>query len=156
MELDKLKKEYDKLEKRYKLPSFKELNEDFEIEKIDRESDTLLRSVRKVMMDKIIKYLQFVEMLVNPAQAPATFSVFVKQITESDRKNLEKLYESFITLELESLRLEIDYSENEEAKSIKEILSSWNKTKKHMHSVLDMMERNWKRSSVKNERGYLG
>ena len=54
MELKDLKKEYGKLEKKHKLPSFKEVNETFEIDKIENESDCLVREVRKIIMDKII------------------------------------------------------------------------------------------------------
>ena len=54
MELNDLRNDYSKLEVKHILPSFKELNESFEIDKIDKESDALLRVVRKVMMEKIV------------------------------------------------------------------------------------------------------
>ena len=70
MELKDLKKEYSDLAEKYKLPSFKELNENFEIEKIDKDTEILLRDVRKVMMEKIVNSLGFLEMFLNPMNAP--------------------------------------------------------------------------------------
>ena len=60
MELDKLKKEYSILKEKYKLPSFKEMDENFEIHKIERESNVLLKNVRKIMMEKIVSSLGFI------------------------------------------------------------------------------------------------
>ena len=49
-ELDKLKKEYEKLRKKHNLPSFNELNKDFSIERVcEIETDFLLKEVRKSM-----------------------------------------------------------------------------------------------------------
>jgi hypothetical protein len=51
VELSKIKKEYSVLEKKYDLPSFEELNQNFEIEKIEHESDCLIRVFRKMAID---------------------------------------------------------------------------------------------------------
>ena len=44
--LEKLKEEYGKLQKKFNLPHFQELNELFDIEDIDTETDFLLRRIR--------------------------------------------------------------------------------------------------------------
>lgn len=156
MELKDLKSEYEKIAKKYKLPAFGELNEAFEIDKIDRETDCLLREVRKVMMDKIVRYIHFIEMMINPTQAPPMFLIFVKDVTEKERAIIEKVYKNFVELELVNLRLEIDYSEAEEAKAIKDILDVWNRTKPDALSVIGIMDKNWKGTSVKKDKSYFG
>jgi len=66
--LEELKEDYEKFKKIYKLPEFRQLNEDFDIEKVaQNETDFVLREVRRHMMDKIIAYLRFIEMLLNPS-----------------------------------------------------------------------------------------
>ena len=56
--LAEFKKEYEKLQKKYKLPVFDDLNRDFEIERVyERETDFPMREIRKVMMDKVLGYL---------------------------------------------------------------------------------------------------
>ena len=77
--LEELKKDYLILQKKYKMPSFKELNEEFDIEKAaEHETDCLIREIRKAIMDKVIAYLRFVEMLLNPSNAPMFFFALVK------------------------------------------------------------------------------
>ena len=70
MGLKELKKKYADLSKKYKLPNFVNLNEDFEVEKIERDTDLLLKAIRKVMMEKIVNSMSFLEMLLNPVNSP--------------------------------------------------------------------------------------
>jgi len=156
MELKDLKTSYEKLSKKHKIPSFRELNECFEIDRIERDTDSVLREVRKVMMDKIIGYIRFLEMMISPAQAPPMFMIFVKSVSDSERKTIENVYKNFVDLELTALKLEIDYSEEGEAKSIKDIFNVWNKIRPDMRKVLGVMEKNWNSASVKKEKGYFG
>jgi len=121
MELETLKKEYIKYEKQYKLPSFRELNEVFEIEKIDRESECFLRAVRKVMMDKIVNSITFFDMLLNPTQSPRIYLPFIKSMTPQDKDKIEKIYEFFGRVSLDCMPLELDYSEKAEAEMIKRV-----------------------------------
>jgi len=54
--LDELKKNYAILQKKYNLPDYQELNEEFDVEKLqDLETDTLLRAVRKIIRRNIYK-----------------------------------------------------------------------------------------------------
>ena len=69
---------------------------------------------------------------------------------------MEKAYKSFIELELESLKLEIDYDEKAEAKAIKDILKVWHETRPDLRSTIAIMEKNWRSSSNKKEKSYVG
>ena len=89
MDLKELKKHYEILSKKYKLPSFKELNEDFDIEKIDKESDILLKVVRKVMMEKIVNSLGFIEMLLNPMNSPRMYHAYLNSMSVEDKKAID-------------------------------------------------------------------
>ena len=156
MELNDLKSEFKPLGKKYKLPSFDELNEAFEIDRIERETDFLLREVRKSMMDKILRYIQFTEMMLNPAQAPPMFLMFLKEVTEGERKIIQGCYKNFVELELHSLRLEIDYEESKEAGLIREIFDTWQNTRPEMGKVIDVLEKNWNGSPSVKIKGYFG
>ena len=156
MELKDLKSQYNVLTRKYKLPTFKEVNEIFEIDRIERDTDCILREVRKAMMDKIISYIRLVEMMLNPAQAPPMFMMFVKSISDGDRKVMEEVYKNFIELELRSLKLEIDYAEEDEAKAIKHIIDVWHETEPSLRSLIGIMEKNWNSKSEKKEKAYFG
>jgi len=141
MELKDLKKEYGLLEKKHNLPSFKELNEDFEIDKIDKESDCLLRVVRKVMMEKIVNSLTFIETLINPINAPRIYFLYIKTMPQDDKKELDRIYKVLTDLTLESLSLEIDHEEKNEAELVIKLHKKWNELKPGFKQILENMKK---------------
>lgn len=156
MELKDLKKAYRESAKKYKLPEFKEINECFEIDRIDRDTDVILRDVRKVMMDKIVGYKRFLEMMIAPASASPTFLMFIKEVTKEDQSQIESVFKKLTELELDSLDLEIDFSEKAEAEMIKKIYEAWSDLKLGLKKISVMMRRNWMSASKKNDRAYFG
>jgi len=155
MELDDLKKSYSVLTKKYKLPSFKELNEDFEIDKIDRDSECLLRLIRKVMMEKIVNSLGFLDMILNPVNAPRVYLAYLKALNADDQKNINKIYDALSELSVFSLDLEIDYSEKNESELIVKIHKVWNSLKPNFRSILASMKRPVV-NNTKKERSFYG
>ena len=155
--LEQLKKDYTKLRSRYKLPSFQELNEEFDIEKVaEHETDCLAREIRKTIMDKAIAYLRFVEMLLNPSNAPLFFFGLVKGITNADKKLMEKLYEKLGEYEIDVIELDSNYEEKKEAEFISRIIVEWKDIKEEMMELAGVLRRNWNQKSKKDEKGYLG
>ena len=155
MELDELKKEYSKLEKKYSLPKFKELEENFEIGKLDKETDTLLRSIRKVMIEKIINSINFIEMLLNPMNAPRMYFNYIRSMNSEDKNTIEKSYTILSGISLISLEREIDYSEKGEADLIKAILKSWNDVKPEFRKIVERIK-SPNLTVVRKERNYFG
>lgn len=155
MDLVTLKKEYSELSKKHKLPAFKELNGDFEVEKIERESDYILRVVRKVMMEKIVNSLNFLELLMNPANAPKMYIGYIRTMSVEDRKEIDKMYGSIGDLSIQSLALEIDYSEKSEAELINKIFNTWNANKPSFKKIISNMNRPNK-PEVKKDKTYFG
>src|SRR4030042_4612405 len=124
--LEKLKKDYDKLRKKYNLPAFKEVNEAFDIEEVaEQETECLLRQIRKHMMDKVVAYLRFIEMLLNPSNAPMFFFALVKGLTASDKRLLDHLYERLGEFEIDVIALDCKYNEKEEADFINKAVLKW-------------------------------
>ncbi len=157
MEVKELKKLVETLEKKYKLPSFTELDQNFEIFKIDRESDTLLRSIRKQMMEKIVNSVGFVEMLLNPVNAPRMYFAYMKTITVDDKKTLEEIYKKFSELIISSLQAEVEYNEKTEADLVKEINKVWKENAKGFSRILENIRKpNNSVNLTKKERSYFG
>jgi len=154
MELKNLIKEYGKYEKKYKLPSFKEINQAFEIEKIDKESEILLKVIRKIMVEKIVNSLGFVEMLLNPMNAPRMYHAYIKNIQEEDKKCIDKIYESFSEISTLSLEREVDYDEKKEAELIIQIFKVWNKMKPEFQKILKNLKD--PSESKQKDRSYFG
>ena len=155
--LDELKQDYEKFKKKYKLPSFQELNEEFDIEKVAaHETDCLLREIRKALMDKVIAYLRFIEMLLNPSNAPMFFLALVKGLTSNDKRILEKVYDKLGAFEIDVIELDCKYSEKEEASFICKIPKEWKGISEDVLKLVEILRRNWTQKSSKNHKGYFG
>ena len=154
MKLEELKKNYSILEKKYKLPSFSKLNEDFGIETLRKGEELLLRNIRKTMLEKIINSLGFAEMLLNPVNAPRMYFVYLKSVSSDDKKDIEKIYSVLSDILLASSKLEIEYSEKGEAEMIARIVKDWNSIKPLFIRVIEHMQNPV--SSVPKEKSYFG
>src|SRR3989344_3704979 len=139
MEVEEFKKKYLQIGKRHKLPSFDELNLDFEIDKLDKDSDNLLRAIRKITMEKIVNSMGFLEMLVNPVNAPRMYIPYVRTMSVEDKKIIDEIYSSLAELSVLSLELEIYSGEGEEAVLINSVFEKWKEIKPKFRQILKSM-----------------
>lgn len=155
--MDKLKANYEKLRKKYSLPSFDELNEDFSIEKLaEAETDYLLREIRRMVAERIFGYLRTVETLINPSNAPMFVFSIVKSLKESDKKTLTDVYKELAKNELQLIKLDLKYSEEKEGKFIKETYKVWEKNSKLLLEIMEAVEKNWDAKSELSGKSYFG
>ncbi len=126
--LDVLKEKYEKLKEKYNLPEFYDLNKLFDIEDIDADSDFFLRKIRRVIADRIAGYSRFVEVILNPSNAPVFFFNLIKKLELKDKELIKEAYEVLGNLELEMMGLDLDYSEKKEAEFLKNIVLVFDKT----------------------------
>lgn len=155
MNLIELKKKYAILEKKYSLPSFTKLNEEYGIESIRKYEETLLKSIRKLMIDRLVSYIGFLEVLLNPMNAPRLYLAYIKSMTNEDKKEVEKLYGKLSDIILESMSVEIDYSEKEEAEMIKKITKVWDELKPDFRKLISKVQKPADSQATK-ERTYFG
>ncbi len=156
-EAEILRKNYEKLRKKYSLPGFEELNEDFEIEKIDnKDSLTLSREVRRKMIEKNLSYFKFLEMFLNPSSSPIFFHALISHMDSKSREKLEKLYFKLGKFELDSVGLDNNYSEDGDAKFIKNLFKEWQEIKNEFGEIINSLERVWEKEIEEKDRGYLG
>jgi hypothetical protein len=155
--LEKLKKQYEILRGKYSLPSFKELNEDFEIEKLqDKETDILSKEIRRTMVERNLSYLRFIEMFLNPANAPVFFLALVKTMDTKEKAALNEIYLKLGKFELESIKLDNEYDEKKDAEFIKHFHKDWQDVKLRFGKIMENLEKSWEKEVKKGERGYLG
>ncbi|MEM4152504.1 MAG: hypothetical protein QXK80_00035 [Candidatus Pacearchaeota archaeon] len=155
--LERIKKQYEPLKKKYKLPEFSKLNEEFEIEKIqERETDFLLREIRRVMSEKIAAFLRFLEFFLNPQLAPLFILTSLKNLTPKEKDSIEKIYKELTNLELVSINLDINYNEEKEASFIKETLKKWQDLKPQLSEISEAILQIQKKSNDKKSKSYFG
>ena len=155
--LEKLKENYSVLQKKHNLPKFKELNEDFHIEKIaEVETDYLLREVRKFMADKFSNYIRFIEALLNPVNVPMFVFSITKSIGVKEKEKLSEIYKKLAKMEVRVIEIDIKFSEEKEAEFIKESYKIWQEIKKDMLEFIGVVKKGWNNKIEKNSKGYFG
>lgn len=154
LNLEELKKEYQNFKDKYDLPEFHELNKCFEVEEVDIETDFFLRKIRKIISEKITGYLRFFEILLNPSAAPIFFFKLIKKLDNGDRERINKIYERLGYLEVELVKLDLDYHEENEAEFIKKTYNVFIEVKKEILDIIGKMSNG---GDVKKEKGsYFG
>ena len=155
--LKKLKEDYLEIQKKYKLPSFEKLNEDFQIEKVaEVNTDHLIREVRKFMADKFSNYLRFIEMLLNPVNVPMFVFYFVKSLNAEDKTRLSESYKKLAKIEIDLIEADVQFSEQKEAEFIKESYKIWQEIKEDIIKMIDSVKNNWDTKIKPNDKGYFG
>lgn len=155
--LEKLKEKYSVLEKENSLPSFKELNEEFSIERIsDNETDFILREVRRQIAEKLSSALRLIDVLINPSNTPTFLFPVIKSITKEEKEIMEKLYKELSKIEISNLKLDLVYSPEEDVKYIKNSFSYWKEIKPTISKVFSCIEQNLDKKSEKTNSCYFG
>ena len=149
--------EYNALKSEYSLPDFDKLSEDFDVEKsVEKESNYLLREVRRVVNDKLSGYIHLLENLINPSNPPMFILSAIRNLDSDDKDLIKKIYKKLSKLQIEVLRLDTVYIEKDEAKYIIEAYSIWQDAKKDLIKIIDKFGETVEKDDPKKERGYFG
>lgn len=155
--LEKLKKDYIKIQKKHHLPSFEKLNEDFQIEKIaEIETEILIREIRRFMAEKFSNYLRFVETILNPVNAPMFVFSVIKTINLEEKNKLTEIYKKLAKIEVRLVEVDIEFSEEKEAEFINESCRVWQEIKKDLLNLVNIIKKNWDNKFEMNDKGYFG
>lgn len=155
MDHNEIKNRYLEFEKKFKLPGFSDVNADFEVDKIDRDSETFMRVVRKAMMEKVVNSMGFVDALLNPTNLPRIYFPYVKSMSGDDKKRLERIYNVLSDLSVASLALEIETSDKKEAEMIKKTFDDWNSIKSDFKAIVENIAKP-NQEVGKKEKSYFG
>lgn len=154
--LEQLKIDYLVLHKKYSLPSFQEMNEDFYIEKIaENETDILIREVRKMVGDRLMNYLRFIENLLNPVNVPMFVFPIIKLIGPEEKNKLSEIYKKLIQNEIKFVERDLEFDEAGEAKFIRESYELWLGIKKPLAAIFVKVEKGWGTKTEENSKGYF-
>lgn len=156
-DLKKLKEDYKIFQKRYDLPSFEKLNEDFQIEKVsESETDFILKGIRLCITEKFFNYLRFIESILNPSNGPMFVFALIKTLGLKDREKLAELYKKIAKVDVSILELDLEYSEKKEADSIKKYCEMWQDIKKELLEIVEVIKKNWDTKIEDSGKGYFG
>jgi protein subunit release factor A len=156
-ELDKLKKEYKPLQKKYSLPEFERLQEDFDVDRaVYRETSFILRDLRRIIAERLSSYHSLFEMLVNPAGPPVFFYLVIKNLKPDELKEIKKIYDILSKIQIRMIKTDIVYEEKAEAEMIKSCHEQWQDIKPKIKELIESFEKKLENVSEDDKRGYLG
>ena len=157
--LEKYKREYEKLQKKHSLPAYEQLNNYFDIEELaNKNTDRTLMLIRRRITEKTGSYLRFMEVFLNPSQAPLFYMVLTKGMPEEGRKAINEMYFDLGKVEIDHMRMELkDYDESAEAEVIKDFANVWTKVREQMKLLVGIFDKQWKQKiSEAREKTYFG
>ena len=155
--LEALKKDYKELQTKYNLPSFEELNKDFNIEKAaEVEVELLIREIRRFVADKLANYMRFVEAILNPVNVQMFVYSLIKSLDTQEKEKLTEIYKKLSKNELKLIELDIQFSEEKEAWFIRESFVMWQEMKKDLLDVIEKANHNWDNKVESKNKDYFG
>ncbi len=155
--LETLKKNYAELQKKHALPSFEEMNQDFGIDKAcDFEGELLIREIRRFITDKISNYMRLIENLINPVNVPIFVFSMVKMLDKDDKEALSEMYKKLGEVEINLIAVDLVYSEENEAKFIKDSFKVWQIIKKDLLKIIGKVKSAKEIKPKNNDKNYFG
>jgi Ser/Thr protein kinase RdoA (MazF antagonist) len=150
-----LKEAYNKLKEKQNLPSFEAIHKDFEIENIESDED-ILREIIKEMHSTIDFYSRILENLIQPDSKLCDMRE-AGNLTKEDQATITELYRLCMLLNRSLLLVDLDYEENDAAKTITDTHRDWQDVKKQLKIILTKMRDTWMEQSKKETYGgYYG
>ncbi|MEM1535297.1 MAG: hypothetical protein QXE64_00695 [Candidatus Pacearchaeota archaeon] len=131
-----LKERYENLRKKYSLPSFDELNKEFEIEQlIKHKTMFLLKFIRRCIYDKFSFFAGVFDSLLSGLRVSGMMAL--KKISDEEKRKIYDFIEKVSRIRFESLKLELEYDEKNEAEMIKRLYDEWKKMKPEILAILN-------------------
>ena len=150
-----VKKRYEVFMEKYKLPSFEELDSEFEISAIDSES-FLLREVRARVSDKVGEVGSLVEAVLHPETN--LVDLYESRIFDEQEKNeLFELYKKLMAADRNLAELSVLNDEELDAAFIKSFSAEWKKLKPELVKFIRKLREAWEKETDEREvAGYMG
>ncbi|AJF61191.1 TPA: hypothetical protein HA239_04945 [Candidatus Woesearchaeota archaeon] len=151
-----LKETYGKLEKKYSLPAYSELNRDFDIEDILPETEVMLQKIRGKITEKLEGYAGLIESFVQP-DTNMKDMYEARHMDDADREHAYALFKKIMHIIRRSALTAIQNTEEGNASFIKESFSEWNALKKQIEPHIRKLEEIWKKETdIKTDLSYFG
>ena len=148
-----VKKEYESLKKKYNLPDYDSIDNEFELLYIGeiKEIKFPLRFIRRRINDKIALICNMVQTLIQPNPGSIINLQESGFLSKEDKLRYTHLLKDLMETERTSLRLDFDFDERKDAVFIKEALKKWTEYKQEIVKLTDKLIEGWKKLEIKKE-----
>ena len=142
-----MKTEFENLKKKYNLPSFDDLNKEFQIDDIENEN-SILKEIRGKILEKSNTYAKFLEDLLQPDTTPSSFYECTILNSENEKKTVFELYKKLMIIDRAGLETNLLSSDELEAEFIKKTYEEWLKIKQKLLEIVTLVRKSWEKEDV--------
>jgi len=153
--MTELEKLYAEVKKKVDLPSFVNLDKEFEISDLE-ETEFFLRKIRRRIIEKFEQFEKFFESLLHPE---TSFSSMIecKEFSDREMKEIFELYKKIKIIEKKSDLLEVISDIKIEAEFINETYNKWRDLKVKFLPLMQKTKDCWEKEEIKIEfSNYVG
>ena len=150
-----IKKEYKKLEKKYKLPNFEKLDKEFEISTLETD-EFLIRNIRRRINNKLTFFTQIFDSVLFPNPNSLISIHESKSFLEEEKNKMMKFYNKLMILERTSILFDVDPDDKKEAQYINKLFKEWSGIKEKTNKLVEKMKSSWKDEDKKIKNHYFG
>jgi len=151
-----IEEEYNKISKKFKLPKFKEINEEFEIGDLEITSFVLRNILRKIA-EKLEFYANTINDLLQPDTSSLSSMHEIRFFSDDDKNNLFELFKKLMKTYRKIIILVLEHDEKKQADFLNNFVVDWLEIKKQLIVNMNKIEESWGKETTKEEDlGYFG
>ncbi len=151
-----IKTAYEKLKKKYKLPSFDTVNKELEISEIESE-DFLLGKIRGKIAERVETTAEPISSLLQPSPDSLVDMHECRFFTDKDKKKLVEIYKNLMILNRLSFEAEMSREDKTDADFINDFFKQWPELKKDVLYFIRKMKTCWeKETEIEEKLEYFG
>ena len=149
-------KQYSELRKKHKLPEFKELDSELELQDMEKAAYLLREIIRKIG-EKLDFYSRVIEEILQPDTSNIYALHESRFFDEKEKKAMYDVYVKIMSLSRHSLEVSLDNDEEKEAELICRFSEEWKDLKAELLKYSRKMKDSWKPwADIKEDLGYMG
>ncbi len=151
-----IEKEYSQLCKKYKLPKFEEIDEEFEISALETQR-FLIRNILGKIAEKLEMHADAIISLVHPDGSSLITMHEVKFFSDDEKNEMYAVFKKLMKSIRNIAELSLGNDEKGQADFLNEFFSEWLEIKKNLIGYTRKMKECWeKESTIEDDLGYLG
>ena len=153
---NEIEQEYNKLSKKYKLPKFKDIDEEFEISNLEN-SRFLINNILRKIAEKLEFYIEVIGNLVHPDASSLSSMYEIRFFSDDEKKDMYMLFKKLMNANRGVLELILVNDDKRRADFLNKFFNEWLIMKKGLVSNIDKMKESWeKESTIEEDLGYFG
>ena len=153
---NEIEKEYSNLSKKYKLPKFKEIDNEFEISALENEK-FLIKNILRNISEKLESYIEFISNLVHPDGSSISSMYEIRFFSEDEKNGMYNLFKKLMKIDRNIAELVLRNDEKEQSDFLNKFFIDWMDIKKELVDYIKKMKDSWeKQSTIEEDIGYFG